>query len=262
MYTVYKYTSPSGKVYIGITCRTQKERAGGLHGQRYNSCPAFAHAIQKYGWENFKYEILENGLNEAEAKEKEIYYIKQYDSSNPKHGYNISKGGDGYSIYDKEEIVTKWHEGKSVTEIREEMGCSKKVVATTLTKTGISVGERVQRGIDKTAFNKQLSIMKEMWDNGATVEEIREKYPHLSKAAISYDLLQAGIDGKERIRRSAGQYHAQQVYQYSKDELLINVYDTIAEAERASGVSHSNIVAVCKKRRKTAGGFIWSYVPL
>ena len=32
MYKVYKYTSPSNKVYIGITSKTLNERA------RYNGC--------------------------------------------------------------------------------------------------------------------------------------------------------------------------------------------------------------------------------
>lgn len=31
------------------------------------------------------------------------------------------------------------------------------------------------------------------------------------------------------------------------------------EAEKITGISHSNIVAVCNGRRKTAGGFIWKY---
>lgn len=55
--TIYKYTSPSGKVYIGQTVNSQEQRA--KKGEGYKGCPAFYRAIQKYGFENFLYEVLE-----------------------------------------------------------------------------------------------------------------------------------------------------------------------------------------------------------
>ncbi len=39
----------------------------------------------------------------------------------------------------------------------------------------------------------------------------------------------------------------------------INLDKLYEEAEKITGISHSNIVAVCNGRRKTAGGFIWKY---
>ena len=89
MYTVYKYTSPSNKIYIGITCNSLTMRAGN-NGERYDKCPIFNKAIKKYGWENFTCEILAQELTEEEAKRLEKYYIKLYDSRNPNKGYNIS----------------------------------------------------------------------------------------------------------------------------------------------------------------------------
>lgn len=34
-------------------------------------------------------------------------------------------------------------------------------------------------------------------------------------------------------------------------------FDGIADAERETGISHSNIIACINGRRKTAGKFIW-----
>lgn len=55
-YTVYKLTSPSEKVYIGITSQPIKKRW--KNGNGYKRCPAMNKAITKYGWENIKKEIL------------------------------------------------------------------------------------------------------------------------------------------------------------------------------------------------------------
>ena len=49
---VYKYTSPSGKIYIGKTKTTLKERAKN-NGNGYLNCTIFFRAIQKYGFEKF-----------------------------------------------------------------------------------------------------------------------------------------------------------------------------------------------------------------
>lgn len=50
-------------------------------------------AIKKYGWENFKYETVEECDNKEELLEKEKYYINYYNSLMP-NGYNMTKGGE------------------------------------------------------------------------------------------------------------------------------------------------------------------------
>ena len=92
-YKVYKHTSPNGKVYIGITCRSVKERWGS-NGNGYKGNTHFYNAIKKYGWDNFKHEILFDGLSKAEACNKEIELISVYNSTDEKHGYNNSTGGE------------------------------------------------------------------------------------------------------------------------------------------------------------------------
>lgn len=88
---VYKHTSPSGKVYIGITCRKTTKRWG--KGTGYKTQVLFYRAILKYGWSNFKHEILAQGIPEIKAKELEISHIKYYKDLGI--SYNITNGGDG-----------------------------------------------------------------------------------------------------------------------------------------------------------------------
>ena len=94
-YCVYKHTTPSGKVYIGMTSNAPEKRW--KNGNGYKLCTAFNRAIEKYGWENIIHEVVCVGLTkeQAEAKEKEL--ILQHDSASPEHGYNLTSGGESYS---------------------------------------------------------------------------------------------------------------------------------------------------------------------
>lgn len=91
-FTVYKHVSPSGKVYIGITSQSVNKRWNNGHGYRHNEY--FYRAILKYGWDNFKHEILFTGLTKEQAEQKEIELIKLYNSTDNNYGYNIQNGGN------------------------------------------------------------------------------------------------------------------------------------------------------------------------
>lgn len=105
MYTVYKHTSPSGKVYIGITSRKPEVRWG--NGRNYVDNEYFTRAINKYGWDNIEHEILFAGLSKEDAERKEIELIKEYRSTDRAFGYNIENGGSAlgkHSEYTKQKI--------------------------------------------------------------------------------------------------------------------------------------------------------------
>ena len=92
-YTVYKHTSPNGKVYIGITCQPTKARW--KNGKGYKNNDYFYNAILKYGWENFEHKILKTGLTQEEADYWEKYYIKKcktYHKIN-EDAFNLTIGG-------------------------------------------------------------------------------------------------------------------------------------------------------------------------
>ena len=91
IYTIYLLTSPSGKKYCGYTSQSVLHRWD--NGNGYKKCPALWPAIQKYGWENFKKEIIFQTDNQDLAFQKEIEIITKLQLQNPKYGYNIDKGG-------------------------------------------------------------------------------------------------------------------------------------------------------------------------
>lgn len=91
-YTLYKHTTPSNKVYIGITSMKVKKRWCGGRGYRHN--PHFYKAILKYGWGNIKHEILLTGLTKEKAEWWEKRLIKKYNSTDQRYGYNLEGGGN------------------------------------------------------------------------------------------------------------------------------------------------------------------------
>ena len=91
-YCVYKHTSPSGKVYIGITGLNPVKRW--RNGKGYESNTYFWRAISKYGWDSFTHEIIVSMLTKEEASRIEIDLIAKYKSNDPEYGYNITSGGE------------------------------------------------------------------------------------------------------------------------------------------------------------------------
>ena len=91
-YTVYKLTSPSGKVYIGCTGQRVKSRWK-RRGTGYDKGIPIREAIDFYGWQNFQKEILCEKLTKEGAEKLEAWFIEYYDSMDPEKGYNRYTGG-------------------------------------------------------------------------------------------------------------------------------------------------------------------------
>lgn len=49
------------------------------------------------------------------------------------------------------------------------------------------------------------------------------------------------------------------INQYDKNGIFLKKWESISRVEKELEISHNNIISCCKKRRKTAGGFIWEY---
>lgn len=85
---IYKITNKvNNKIYIGKHASKRKTYWG--------SGKLIKLAIKKYGKENFIKEIIEYCENEELLNDREIFWIKYFDSRNRLIGYNITAGGDG-----------------------------------------------------------------------------------------------------------------------------------------------------------------------
>lgn len=103
-YVVYKAINQiNGYIYIGITNNFKqrlREHKSCASSNKYKYQSRFYNAIRKYGFENFKFDIIEIVENRKKLEEREIYWIEYYNTTNKKIGYNITKGGTGGKTHD------------------------------------------------------------------------------------------------------------------------------------------------------------------
>ncbi len=99
IYSIYKSTNlVTNKIYIGYTAsfsnRKKQHKYESFHSKctGYNSY--FHKSIRKYGWNNFKWEIIYQSKDYEYCKNvMENYFIRQYDTYF--NGYNVTLGGEG-----------------------------------------------------------------------------------------------------------------------------------------------------------------------
>ena len=109
---IYKITNTiNGKIYIGQTIRSLDDRIddykrGYGNGHLNNS-------INKYGFTNFTFEVIDTATSIDELNEKEIDYISKYNSTDKAIGYNIALGGKNcLASPETLEKMSKAHKGK------------------------------------------------------------------------------------------------------------------------------------------------------
>lgn len=89
-FTIYCHISPTGKKYVGITCKKVYYRwsQGYYHNKHLQS------SINKHGWNNFQHIILAQNLSKDWACQIEKILIRDWKLQDPNFGYNLSLGGD------------------------------------------------------------------------------------------------------------------------------------------------------------------------
>ena len=233
---IYKITNKiNNKIYIGLTHRQLIDRwRQHIKASRYKYYSDYNNklhrAIRKYGEENFQIELLEE-TNTNLLNEREKYWIKFYNSKET--GYNISNGGEGYSLYIYEDIYKKWEKGKSCKEIIKETGISYTTLAEILNKYGITSEERIQRSIDKKV-NIDKEIIKQQFLLGKSINKIHLEL-NLSISWIKKILKEFGFT-EEQIKENAILSHKtsgspKRIEQYDKDKNFIQSFASIKEAK-------------------------------
>jgi len=125
---IYKITNKTnGKIYVGLTVKKSALHRFTKHvseAKNTNENRYFLNAIRKYGRDNFIVEEIDKANSIEELKQKEIFYINFYNSTNRNIGYNRSLGGDGTSGVKKSEetrnkirqkaLGRKWSEERKV----------------------------------------------------------------------------------------------------------------------------------------------------
>ena len=219
-HVVYLITFPNNKKYCGYSSNLKRRWR---NENEYSTQPAIYRAIQKYGWDNLKKEVLYVFDNAEEALRQEALCIDEMDLLNPDKGYNLVPGGN-----------TPPH-GKQYLS---EEGYKK------LQENGRRLAREVWSNPEKAAYAKQR--MKEETHKKRMLlskEELKEKY------------------GKHNIGRTPSNAKAIFQIDLTTNEIL-NEYPSAMQAALAIGLeatASSNIRRTANGKGKQAYGYKWRW---
>ena len=225
---VYKFENKiNHKIYIGQSSNLEERYKKHIQNiNDLNKDTYFYRALRKYGLQNFEYTILEEFeyFDQQQLDQLEDYYIKKYNSLLP-DGYNMIPGGSNGSGLAKRKIVQQYTlDGVFIKEYPSAKEASK--------QTGVEYS-------DICACCRENTTKK-------LAGNFQWKYKNSDKI----------------ITPVVKRHDIQKIYQFNLKGELLNIYNNLDEAVKATKISKSCICSCCLEKAKTAGGFLWSYQPL
>lgn len=208
------------KVYIGQTTMSVRERfmahlKPSTHKKR--GTYKIYNAMDKYGKENFYYEILEENVPVSELDKKEIAYIKEYDSFD--NGYNSTPGGNVRRIheeYDIRKIIDMVDEGKTSKEIGKYFDVSGATIMRVLHGRGIYFADQIDEELLTLLFyaklnNKQIAYLMNShdWTIVRRLRKLglrRKRKKYLYRTDLNYEDMKRDHDMGMRIEDIAKKY--------------------------------------------------------
>lgn len=250
---IYKYTSPSRKVYIGQTISEKTRRNTFLNIKCLYAGGKIDKARQKYGPENFKYEILDT-ITDLDKKQLlkqlnklETYYISKYDSF--RNGYNSTPGGQFIYVYtngDKEKI------SKSK---------SKPVIQYDLYGNYVKIWDSSMQASKELNINAQCirnccneiqahaNIYQWRW----YIEDFSLKIDSLPE-----DKIDSILKSKDSHNSTNGRTF-KKVIQYDLNGDFIRIFNSLTEAAKSVGISSTTCISQCCKNLGASYGYIWRF---
>lgn len=240
---VYTHVSPSGKVYVGQTVNIKKR--WGYNGEHYTTKKkdgsfiqaSFARAIEKYGWKNFKHNIILENVSKSEADYAEKYLIRWYKI----HGlsYNITDGGEGccgiHRVFSEEER-------RKISE-----RVSKNPPMKGKKHTPEAIAKIIAANRNRQYTPEQKAAMAErarLYNTGRThSEESKKKMSDYRKA---------------HPETWIGGWNKKEVYQYDLEGKYMQSFPSAEEAARSIGKKSCGDICKCLNNIcASAHGYIW-----
>lgn len=203
-------------------------------------------AVEKYGVENFKRDILDVAYSPEDLNRKELYWIDYYDAVNDKAFYNIAPGGEGGNVR------------AGYTEEEYEKSESKRIAAVNASRLR---GEETPYSI--LTESDVLQIIQLLSDN-VYINEIAAKFGVAYSTILdirkhrTWKHLTDGIEfGDYSNHRTGGKCKAVDVFDLNGE--YIATYESAREASKSLNIGYKLISRVCNKQRKSTCGYIFAF---
>ncbi len=190
-------------------------------------------SYNKYGLENFTYQILE--LTSLENLiEKEDYWINYFNSRNRNYGYNI----------DSAKETSRGHNLRSDT--IEKMRSKQTVKIKQYTKDGTFI----------RIWNSQREVERKLGiSSSGIVASCKGNGDQWSAGGFIWRYIEDNFD-KHRTEKKI---HKRKIRQYDLDNNFVKLWNSIVDASKEMKVHPTSILACCKNKQMTCKNFIWKY---
>jgi group I intron endonuclease len=245
----------NGKVYIGQTVNTLRKRKTqhktASKRKKYEDMLLYK-AFKKYGFENFEWKIIDNASNENDLNEKEVYWIKYYNSYigfKNCNGYNMTLGGHGKrgAIHSEEtrKKLSKFRTGKW---IGSDSPTAKKVVCLNLNGT----------------FVKSYGCLDDASkDVGCSLSLISSNCTGNRSSAYGFIFIFEDDYNEETVKRRVEQYLDSsdfcRILRTGLDGKYIKTYNSTKEAGEDVNGFGTAILRCCKNEMVSAYDSLWFF---
>lgn len=252
----------NNKVYIGQSIdlwtrinegyfqKLPKGKGHNIHLQR---------AWDKYGKKNFSFKVLEYIKDINSLNERETYWIKEYNSTNNKFGYNIQpEGGSNRGVKVSDEtkrkisIATSGENNPNYGKIpskeqKESISKSQSVAIIQLDLDGnyIREWESIKVASDYYnvfPFSLGTVLKKKTTSSCGFIWVYKEKY----------DEVGFNVEEHYKINQTM-----RQIVQLDLEGNIINEFRSAYQAIQETKIK--NVTSACRGYQKTAGGYVWMY---
>ena len=245
IYLITNLAKTKNNLYVGQTKYSIEQRfnehwyeAQHLTTKHYDT--VLHKAMCKYGIKNFKIELLEEGLTKDQVDAREIYYIEFYDSF--RHGYNMTKGGQGIHGYNHTEQT--------------------KII---LSKRSLAAWDDLRDNPEKLAARNQK--ISEGLTGIKRSEETCKKISQLAAQRTGEKNAFYGKQHSVETKAKIGLANSLAVVAYDKITLafvkeFVSAADAMAwlvENNKANNLNASMLIKSCKNKVKSAYGYVWKY---
>jgi group I intron endonuclease len=257
---IYKITNPNGKIYIGQSINIKK-RKGCYKRNQIPKQPRICNSIKKYGWEQHKFDIIEecsiDQLNKRETYWKQYYLNQVRGDWNLVLFCNLHDNGGGPMSDETKKKISLNRKGKGV-------GINPKISEA---KKGFKYSEESKKLKSIISKGKPKSIETKLKISLShqgkkipleVIHKMKESYKNRTEESKLKTIQAVKSISKEK-RIEMVKNSQKPVIQFTKEMNMIKEYPSIQIASKSTGVRHDSISQCCLGKNKTAGGFIWIF---
>lgn len=224
-YWIYKLTSPTNKVYIGVTSNIVR-RFNQYSNLFTEQQPILHSTLKRYGFRTLTKEILFTGLNKEEAAQKEVELIKIYKQSGL--SLNVTNGGDGMNGMTGEKCAL-----------------AKKIIQLDLS------GNFIATWYGTGDIERELKLTQ------SGINYACRKRTYFSQGYLWIWEKEYNPSDPPKYYNKAGEALSMQVVALDFDQKFIRLFKSQREAALLLGINQRNISSCVLGLKKSAGGYLW-----